>query len=216
MGSDGGHAWEAPRHRVFTDAFEIAQTTVSRREYARFLEAMDWTQPRGWTDPAFADPEQPVVGVSWFDALAYCEWMSQRSGVPCRLPTEAEWEKACRGGADDTLYAWGCEPPESLEYFQGEWPGPRRAAEGPVNAYRLFHMGDNVHEWCRDWYDPHYYQVSPEKNPTGPESGSRRVSRGGSWRHSVKASRAAHRSSIPPGYRYTDYGFRLARSVPPL
>ena len=84
-------------------------------------------------------------------------------------------------------------------------------AEGPANGYGLFNMGDNVHEWCLDWYGENYYPVSPEINPLGPENGTRRVSRGGSWRHQIKASRAAHRSSLPPSYRYTDYGFRLVK-----
>ena len=215
MGSDHHQPWEAPRHRVFTDAFEIAQTTVTRRQYARFLQVADWTEPREWNEPAFADPDQPVVGVNWFDAIGYCEWLSRREGSTYRLPTEAEWEKACRGGTDDVLYAWGHEAPESLEYLQGEWPGPRPVAAAPANGYGLFNMGDNVHEWCADWYAPDYYTVSPETNPRGPESGSRRISRGGSWRHQVKGSRAAQRSSLPPLYRYTDYGFRLARSVEP-
>jgi sulfatase modifying factor 1 len=212
MGSDNHQRCEAPRHRVFTDAFEIARTTVTRREYARFLAATDWTEPQGWTDPVFADPDQPVVGVNWFDAMAYCEWLSDRTGSHYRLPLEAEWEKACQGGADHMLYAWGHQDPESLEYFRGEWLSPRPVAESRANGYGLFNMGDNVHEWCADWYSPNYYEVSSKKNPKGPEDGSRRVSRGGSWRHAVKASRVAHRSSLPPAYRYTDYGFRLARS----
>ncbi len=215
MGSDHHQNCEAPRHQVFTDAYEIAETAVTRDQYARFLAATDWTEPRGWAEPAFADPDQPVVGVNWFDAVAYCEWLSKREDNTYRLPSEVEWEKACRGGADDAPYAWGHETPESLVYFQGEWPGPRPVASAPANGYGLFNMGDNVHEWCADWYAPDYYTVSAERNPTGPESGSRRVSRGGSWRHTVKASRAAQRSSLPPVYRYTDYGFRLARSVGP-
>jgi formylglycine-generating enzyme required for sulfatase activity len=87
-------------------------------------------------------------------------------------------------------------------------------AEVSPNPFGLFNMEDNVHEWCLDWYAPDYYAGAPVRNPTGPRSGHRRVSRGGSWRHAVKASRAAHRTSLPPGYRYTDYGFRIARSVP--
>src|SRR5262249_34890106 len=124
----------------------------------------------------------------------------------------AEWEKACKGGGDFD-YAWGDEPPESFEYFRGEWRAPRPVGVWPANAYGLFDIGHNVHEWCLDWYAPDYYAVSPDQNPAGPETGTRRVSRGGSWRHAVKASRAAHRSSLPPDYRYTDYGFRVVSSV---
>jgi sulfatase modifying factor 1 len=215
MGSNHHQPWEAPRHHVFTDAYEIARTSVTRSEYAHFLTVTNRAEPKGWTDPAFTDTDQPVVGVNWFDATAYCGWLSKREGSTYRLPREAEWERACRGGDNNRPYAWGHEAPESLEYFQGEWPGPRRVAAAPANGYGLFNMGDNVHEWCADWYGPNYYRVSPQRNPSGPESGSRRVSKGGSWRHAVKASRAAQRSSLPPDYRYTDYGFRLARSVEP-
>ena len=213
MGSDAHYAWERPRHRVFVDAFSIAPTAVTRREYARFMAETGREAPRGWNDPLFANADQPVVGVSWFDASAYCEWLSVASGSPYRLPTEAEWEKACRGGLEDCDYAWGDEPPESFEYFRRAWNGPRVAGEWRPNGYGLFNMGENVHEWCLDWYDPEYYSVSPSENPSGPESGSRRVSRGGSWRHQIKASRAAHRSSLPPEYRYTDYGFRVVSAA---
>jgi len=93
----------------------------------------------------------------------------------------------------------------------------RRAAPEPVglyspNAYGLFNLGDNVHEWCSDWYDAGYYACSPERNPSGPSAGSRRASRGGSWRHHIKVTRTAARSSIPPEFKYADYGFRIARS----
>jgi formylglycine-generating enzyme len=209
MGSDSYHTWERPRHRVFTDAFCISVTAVRRGEYERFLSATQRFPPRGWTEPNFADPELPVVGVSWFDAQAYCDWLSSLTGKPYRLPTEAEWERACRGGSDDMDFAWGNENPESIDYFRSEWIAPRPVSDGRPNGFGLYHMGDNVHEWCLDWYDPEYYGSSPETNPQGPLSGSRRVSRGGSWRHRVKASRNAHRSSLPPEFRYTDYGFRL-------
>ena len=212
IGSEGHFAWESPRHRVFIDAFEIAETTVRRSEYAVFLRQTGREEPRDWALPAFADPEQPVVGVSWLDATGYGEWLSITTGHSYRLPYEAEWEKACRGGNDDFEYAWGNENPESLERYRCAWPSPQRVFEGNANGYGLFHMGDNVHEWCLDWYDPDYYAISPERNPHGPPGGMRRASRGGSWRHLVKGTRAAHRSSLPPEFRYTDYGFRVVRN----
>ncbi len=208
MGSTGKRP-ESPRRRVFLDAYEIAATQVRRSEYAAFLEQTGHGEPRGWNDPAFADPEQPVVGVNWFDAVAYCGWLSQRtSGF--RLPTEAEWEKACLGGRQ-TTYSWGDRPPDAFEYYRSAWSAPRPVGERPANGFGLFNMGDNVHEWCLDWFAP-AYDASEVTNPTGPASGTRRVSRGGSWRHSVKASRATARSSLPPAYRYTDYGFRVVRA----
>ncbi|HET9943450.1 MAG TPA: SUMF1/EgtB/PvdO family nonheme iron enzyme [Terriglobia bacterium] len=213
MGSEGRYSWESPRHRVFLSGFLIEPTAVTRGDYQKFLEATGHPQPKGWTNPEFAQADQPAVGMSWFDAIAYCEWISAEFGEARRLPTEAEWEKACRGGTDDAEYAWGDESPSSLPYFQGPWTGPRPVRDWTPNPYGLFHMGDNVHEWCSDWFDPDYYARSPQVDPAGPASGTRRVSRGGSWRHLVKASRAAHRSSLPPDFRYTDYGFRLASSL---
>ena len=165
------------------------------------------------SSPHFASPDQPVVGVNWFDALAYCEWLTQREGSVYRLPTEAEWEKACRGGHADWEYAWGNEAPESMDYFQGEWNAPRPVATWRANGFGLFNMGENVHEWCRDWFAADYYASSPQENPEGPPEGTRRVSRGGSWRHQIKGSRCAHRSSLPPEFRYEDYGFRIVRPV---
>ena len=209
MGSDKNYQWEKPRHRIWLDAFEIARYPVTRGEYARFLNEMPYPEPKGWHDPLLSDPNQPVVGVSWFAATSYCEWLSKQYPATLRLPTEAEWEKACRGGLEDAEYAWGDQAPGEIQYFRGEWKGPKPVGLWGPNGYGLFNIGDNVHEWCLDWYGADYYASSPEKNPAGPESGTRRVSRGGSWRHQIKASRAAHRSSLPPEYQYTDYGFRV-------
>src|SRR4051812_1946957 len=112
MGCDDRYAWESPHHRVWVDAFTISSTAVTRGEYARFLLATKHAAPRDWDDARFADNELPVVGVSWFAAVAYCEWLSEVDAHPFRLPTEAEWEKACRGGGD-APYAWGDAPPET-------------------------------------------------------------------------------------------------------
>jgi formylglycine-generating enzyme required for sulfatase activity len=215
MGSENRYSWESPRHRIWLSAYEIAHSAVTRREYEKFVKGSGHAEPAGWHEHSFADPDQPVVGVSWFSAVAYCEWLSLKEGQMYRLPTEAEWEKACRGGLDGAEYAWGNEPPDLIAYFGGAWPGPRRVAQWSPNGFGLFNMGDNVHEWCMDWYAENYYAVSPDRNPTGPKNGTRRVSRGGSWRHQIKASRAAHRSSLPPQFAYTDYGFRVVKEIKP-
>src|SRR4030095_2880615 len=211
MGSEGRFRWESPRHRVWLDAFQIAITPVTRGEYARFLADTRQAEPAGWNDSRFSRPDQAVVGVTWHAALTYCEWLSGLEKATFRLPTEAEWEKACRGGLENAEYAWGDEPPETIDYFRSEWKETRPVGEWRPNGYGLFNMGDNVHDWCSDWYADDYYALSPDRNPIGPEDGKRRVSRGGSWRHQIKASRAAHRSSLPPGFAYTDYGVRLVR-----
>jgi len=213
MGSDRNYEWERPRHRVWLDGFEIGRFPITRRDYARFLGETAYTEPAGWHDPCFSEADQPVVGVNWFAAASYCEWLSKSRAETVRLPTEAEWEKACRGGLEGTEYAWGDESPAKIDYFQGEWKTPKVVGQWRANGYGIFNIGDNVHEWCMDWYAADYYSSSPERNPTGPDEGTRRVSRGGSWRHQIKASRAAHRSSLPPRYEYTDYGFRIIRCL---
>src|SRR5205085_2223941 len=125
MGSENRYTWESPRHRVWVDAFEIARTPVTRSEYKVFLDAAGYAEPNGWRDPALNGADRPVVGVSWFAAVAYCEWLSNARGDKYGLPTEAEWEKACRGGVEDREYAWGNDPPHTIEYFRTEWTGPR-------------------------------------------------------------------------------------------
>lgn len=215
MGCETGRDEEKPVHRVWVNAFEMGAAQVTNREYALFLSATGRRPPKHWSDPEFQHPEQPVVAVSWHDADAYCRWLSESTGGNYRLPAEAEWERAARGGEEDALYVWGATPPAEHEPYRRRWVrevrGPLPVALDPPNAYGLFDIGENVHEWCLDWYGKDFYSISPERNPSGPESGSRRASRGGSWRHHIKVSRCAARSSIPPEFEYADYGFRWVR-----
>ncbi len=212
MGHEQGLDCERPVHRVWVDTFSLAATQVTNAEYAPFLEATGTPSPPQWDDPNFSDPLQPVVAVSWFEALDYCEWLSHATGRKYRLPTEAEWERAARGTLEGTLYPWGDAPPQSLPDYHSRWlTGPEKVG-GVPNSIGLYNMCDNVHEWCSDWFDAEYYRHSPERNPRGPDKGMRRSSRGGSWRHHVKASRCHTRSSIPPEFHYADYGFRVASS----
>ncbi len=215
MGCTVGQDEEKPVHRVWVDTFEMAVVQVRNRDFAAFMEATGHPSPPGWGDPDLSDPDQPVVAVSWFEAAAYSEWFSRLTGHRYRLPTEAEWERAARGGREDCLYPWGDEPPTSWPEYQRRWirevTGPLPVGMGTPNAYGLFDVSENVHEWCADWFSREYYARSPERNPQGPDSGQRRASRGGSWRHHVKVSRCAARSSIPPTFQYADYGFRLVR-----
>jgi formylglycine-generating enzyme len=218
MGCDAGQDNEKPMHPVWVDEFLLAVHQVTNAAYGRFLRDTASLPPPFWSDPAFNHPEQPVAGVSWFEAIRYCEWLSASAGGKFRLPTEAEWERAARGGCEGALYPWGDAPPQSLPGYADRctrhWnTGPEPVGRAESNAYGLYNMCDNVHEWCSDWYAPDYYAVLPERNPRGPDAGERRASRGGSWRHHVKMSRCAARSSIPPEFKYADYGFRVACDV---
>jgi formylglycine-generating enzyme required for sulfatase activity len=228
MGSATGQDCERPIHRVWIDSYLLAATQVTNAEYGRFLLSTKSTPPPFWHDANFNRPEQPVTGVSWFEADRYCQWLAAQIARPCRLPTEAEWEQAARAGIEQNDFPWGNDPPQSLPEYATRWQtGPEPVARFIPNAFGLYNMCDNVHEWCSDWYDPSYYATSPERNPRGPEPDpasepnsapgassaakpQRKSSRGGSWRHHVKVSRCSGRSSIPPDFQYADYGFRVA------
>jgi formylglycine-generating enzyme required for sulfatase activity len=214
MGSDSGQENERPIHRVLVDRFQLAATQVTNEEYARFVKSAGSPEPPFWNDPHFDHPRQPVVAVSWFEAVDYCKWLSDARGRNYRLPTEAEWERAARGGVEGKLFPWGDDPPQSLPEYEQRWNhGPEPVARYGPNAYGLYDICENVHEWCSDWYQADYYSDSPDRNPQGPAAGNRKASRGGSWRHHIKVTRCAARSSIPPEFKYADYGFRLACSL---
>jgi formylglycine-generating enzyme required for sulfatase activity len=215
MGSEEGQDDERPVHEVWLSAFAIGRYPVTNREYACFLQATGRSPPKAWGEPRFSRPQQPVVAVSWFEAMAYCEWLREVCGKPYRLPTEAEWEKAARGGVAGRRYPWGDALPDWMQpYGRGEAvETPDDVGQDPPNGYGLHNMGDLVHVWCSDWYAADYYRRSPSRDPQGPATGWRRASRGGSWRHRLKVTRCAARSSLPPDRAFTDYGFRVALSV---
>lgn len=215
MGSERGQDCERPVHRVSIDAFLLAATQVTNEQYGRFLVATAAAPPPFWSDPNFKHADQPVAGPSWHEAMRYCEWLTQETGRHFRLPTEAEWECAARGGLEQKQFPWGDDPPQSLPNYATRWQtGPEPVAQYDPNVFGVYDIGDNVHEWCSDWYDPNYYAISPERNPQGPVEcvmkPERKSSRGGSWRHHIKVARCSARSSIPPAFQYADYGFRLA------
>jgi formylglycine-generating enzyme len=211
MGSETGQDNERPVHRVWVDGFYLATCQVTNADYSSFLRATGTQPPPFWYDPNFNHPGKPVIAISWFEAVKYCDWLSTLAGRRYRLPTEAEWERAARGGADSKLFPWGDAPPQSFPDYEKRWKtAPDPVAQSAPNAFGLYDICENVHEWCSDWYQPYYYAISPERNPRGPVSGERRASRGGSWRHHIKVARCAARSSIPPEFQYADYGFRVA------
>jgi sulfatase modifying factor 1 len=214
MGSEDGPDDERPVHRVWVDAFDMAVYPVTCSDYAVFLSETTHDVPRDWSQMA-TDPELPVVGVSWLDGDAYCRWYSEwSSDGAIRLPTEAEWERAARGGLDGRRYPWGDEIPGWIpDRGRGPVGGPWPVTLGEPNAFGVYGIAANIHEWCADWYAADFYASSPDRNPSGPAKGARRASRGGSWRHAVTISRCATRSRIDPSFRYTDYGFRVVRSA---
>ncbi|HEX5481346.1 MAG TPA: SUMF1/EgtB/PvdO family nonheme iron enzyme [Terriglobia bacterium] len=219
MGCSAGRDDEMPVHRVVVYAFEMAAVQVCNSDFATFMEATGHPPPPLWNGSGFNHPDQPVVAVNWVEAVQYCEWLRAMSGRQYRLPAEAEWEWAALGGREGALYPWGNEPPHSWPPYMKRWggdvKGPLPVGEAEPNPYGLYDVSENVHEWCADWYQKNYYAASPESNPTGPKAGERRASRGGSWRHQIKVSRCAARSSIPPSFQYADYGFRVVRDPLP-
>jgi iron(II)-dependent oxidoreductase len=215
MGSDQHQSNESPRHRVWVDGFALGKYPVTNCDYRVFVEETGAAAPCFWTESMFCDGRKPVVGVSWYDAVAYCEWLRRRTGNLVRLPTEAERERAARGYREDALYPWGDEPPAERPYHGYDLAagGPDVVGANEPNAFGLYDLSEGVHEWCSDYYDRNYYRASPERNPQGPAFGARRASRGGSWRHHVKFSRCSARSSLPPHFKYADYGFRIALTL---
>jgi sulfatase modifying factor 1 len=198
---------------VEVSGFRLGRTPVTNAQYAPLVETGRVPAPPWWRDPDFSSPELPVVGVTWFEAVRYASWLSETVGGSWRLPTEAEWERAARGGLDGAPTAWGACVPEG-EIPAGPLAGPWPAGHGTPNGYGLLDMGTLVHEWCLDWYEAGYDAASPARGPRGARGAVRRASRGGSWRHHVRWSSPAARSSLPPAFRYADYGFRVLLETP--
>ena len=249
MGTNEGFPFEGPAHRVALDAFFIDEHEVTNRQYKAFAEAtgyvtesekLGWSgvfDPRsnGWTKGDGADwrhphgpgssyldmQDFPVVHLSWGDAAAYCDWKGTR------LPTEAEFEYAARGGLEGAKYAWGDELTpggvHQANLWQGTFPHEDRTLDGygshgpvkkfPPNGFGLYDMTGNVWEWVQDWYSPDYFRNSPFRNPRGPRSGRQKVQRGGSWLCSenyCQGYRAAARMQTEPDSGLNNLGFRCA------
>jgi len=219
---------EGPAHWVVTDGYFIDKYEVSNQDFGEFMKSTGHAAPAYWDDPRLNKPEQPVVGVNWFDAKAYCEYQGKR------LPTEAEWERAARG-PNGYQYPWGNQlDPGKANYAKNH------SATLPVNSlpegaspYGLHHMAGNVFEWVEDWYDPHFYQKTPHPvNTVGPLKpiwlggtgtyvdrltvGAKRVIRGGSWIAAEPSITTTHRFwNHPSNNSYgLGLGFRCAQTAP--
>jgi eukaryotic-like serine/threonine-protein kinase len=196
---------EKPQHSVYLDAFWIDQTEVTNAMYAQCVEAGGCSLPVVPGEKFEEQPHQPVQGVAWTQAVDYCQWAGRR------LPTEAEWEKAARG-TDGRLFPWGnTSPSAELANFNFQLEGLRDAGSLPAGAspYGALDMAGNVWEWNADRYDEEYYAESPRENPSGPESGTTRVVRGGAWNTVSRAIRVTNRHWAFPG-RDDFMGFRCA------
>ncbi|MBI4473206.1 MAG: SUMF1/EgtB/PvdO family nonheme iron enzyme [Acidobacteria bacterium] len=212
-----------PAHKVNVDAFYIDKYEVANEDYARFLEATRRNVPWHWPDGKIPKGEErfPIYNVNWEEADAYCKSAGKR------LPTEAEWEKASRGGLDRKKFPWG-DGELGMAGYEGERGatppakpvhsdsphGPIAVGSHPPNGYGLHDVSGNVWEWVQDWYSRNYYSIGPSLNPRGPERGDYKVIRGGGWSDSDERSLMNHfRNYTDPELRASSIGFRCANSV---
>jgi formylglycine-generating enzyme required for sulfatase activity len=212
---NGWFADEQRQHEVTVAAFEIGRYPVTNANYAEFVKAAGYAPPGHWREDRFPEElaDHPVVNVTWRDARAYVEWLAERTSQSYRLPTEAEWEKAARGG-DGRHWPWGDEWDPARANCQPAGPGTTT----PVGQYSpggdspcgCADMAGNVWEWCSSLYKPYPYRADDGRE--GLEGGEARILRGGSWRQDSPALvRCASRGGNYPDYRGDYYGFRVAR-----
>jgi iron(II)-dependent oxidoreductase len=219
MGSNDGEDDEKPVHTVYLDAFYMDVYEVTNAQYRKFVQATGHKEPveesvwttdiyKPWHDTNFNRDAQPVMCINWDDAVAYADWAGKR------LPTEAEWEKAARGGLVGKKYIWGDE--QKLDNCCGTSTSPVGSFGLAPNGYGLYDMDGNVCEWCADWYDENYYAISPKSNPTGPSSGSYRVIRGASFDAGAAflCGLVAYRLCSDQSYSGISLGFRCVQDVP--
>ena len=242
MGAADANEDERPVRSVYVSEFFIGTSPVTQDEYASFVRAAGYPPPAvralplvasGGRDELFTElaapyvwnnqpppgyGSHPVVLVRYDDALAYCRWLSAALGRVARLPTEAEWEKAARGGIEARRYPWGDEIDPSRCNFLVDpsakhLQGTRPTATYSPNAYGLYDMCGNVWEWVADWYGADYYSRGEARDPRGPESGNLRIVRGGSWvNDDVSMLRCAYRHKVPPDTYAHSIGFRIVCS----
>ncbi len=206
---------QLPRERYS----ELVDDTVAGHEWWCKVSGADWRHPEGPDSSVTGRTDYPVTHISWKDAVAFCGWAQKR------LPTEAEWEYAARGGLEQRLYPWGDELTPNGRHlcnvWQGNFPEHDTAEDGyagpcpveafPANGYGIFSVAGNVWEWCSDWWDPQYHVLATRKNPVGPPSGISKVIRGGSYlchESYCNRYRVAARTSNTPDSATTNLGFR--------
>lgn len=194
----GGSSNKTP-HTVMLGAFYIDKHEVTQQAFEKI---------RGANPSKLQGSDLPAEQVTWYEANAYCNKLGKR------LPTEAEWEKAARGGTT-TRYYWGDNMDNTHAWFNESSEGKTHpVGQKKANAYGLYDMAGNVWEWVADWYGKSYYENSPKENPKGPETGEERVLRGGSWYSGDKHLTTATRYWSPPNTRNSNFGFRCAADLP--
>ncbi|QPJ65704.1 MAG: formylglycine-generating enzyme family protein [Candidatus Nitrohelix vancouverensis] len=212
---------ESPARMIYLDSYYLDIYEISNAQYTEFIIATDYAAPAYWDHHELNQPDQPVTGVNWYDASAYCHWANKR------LPTEAEWEKAARGPAG-SIYPWGNDLQyENANFARGEKGDhkittPIKAYDKGKSYYGVFNMAGNVFEWVNDWYDPNYYKRRDDvKNPKGPQidlkaqASAKKVIRGGSWYAPAQSITTTHRFwNNPTNNSYgVGLGFRCARNA---
>jgi formylglycine-generating enzyme required for sulfatase activity len=209
---DGGKD-EEPVHEVQIDTFRMGKYPVTFEEYDAFCEADGRKKP---TDNGWGRGRRPVINISWKDAVAYCKWLSEKTGHVYRLPTEAEWEYAARGGMlnSSQMYAGTDTDLRSYAWYRSNSDDKTHpVGEKKPNALGLYDLTGNVAEWCNDRYQHDYYKNSPKLNPQGPVKGENRVLRGGAHSDEEISLRVSARWFAEPGERWDAYGFRVCREM---
>lgn len=213
MGAEGGRIDQRPAHEVYLSAYYIDKHEVTNAEYREFCRATGHEPAAFWANAKmsmFNDPDKPVVGVSWYDAAAYAAWAGKR------LPTEAEWERAAVG-REGRKFPWGGAWDASRCNSRMDDPftytAPVMSLPTGATPEGVYDLAGNVWEWCADWYSATYYQISPRRNPKGPQSGTVKVLRGGSWNEYGDYLSGRFRFYAAPSYKNWHVGFRCARDA---
>lgn len=201
-----------PAHEVYVDSFYMDRYEVTNAQYLIFCEETGTRLPEFWGMKEFRSgpdfPNHPVVGISWVAARDYAEWAGKR------LPTEAEWEYAARGGLVGMNYANGNELDSTIaNYSLAGIEAVAEVGNYPPNGYGLYDVVGNVWEWVADWYDQHYYKRASYRNPAGPEEGRFRVIRGGSWHSGPGCNRVYYRNALPSNWVDFAVGFRCVKDI---
>ena len=243
MGNNAGSSDEKPGHAVILNSFYFGSYEVTMGEFKKFIDATGYKTdaeqpdsvrlkhglpPRGINNGTWkmytngkpvppADSLKPVGNVSWNDAVEYCKWLSLNTGKAFRLPTEAEWEYAAKGGVKSKGYKYvgGNNLDEVAWYYGNSDRKAHNIGQRMANELNIYDLAGNNREWCADWYGEFYYKTSPEENPSGPDRGTNRVLRGGSWGSQADRMRPTYRNKEFPYNSALDFGFRMAISAEP-